>query len=129
LRQIEGLLRLAVVSLLPEATIPERATLGQVVGLIERHGRDHRMDCLGLPRRLLARGEIATLKRLTSRRNRVFHVVEQGVARDAMERLSSTDVLETLGAIEAVARLPLFDELACRAARLPQPQPDSDTST
>jgi hypothetical protein len=115
LREIEGLLRLPVETMLPEAKLPERATLGQIVGLIEQHGRGHKMECLALPRRLLTRSEIVTLNHLTGRRNRVAHVIEHGSHRD-VGRLSTNDVLDTLSAVEGVARLPLFDELACRTA-------------
>ena len=109
----ETLLRAAVSQLLPEAEIPDKPTLGQLVDLIRRDGRKHRMECLGLPRRLVTVAEFDVLASLTSVRNRLVHP-------DA----TVADVREVLGVVRATAELPLFDEIDCRMEILRDDQED-----
>lgn len=113
-RLVERLLILAIAGLLPEACLPARPTLGHRVGAIEQYGRKHLMVCLGRPRRLVTRTEIAALNRLTNGRNALAHLQDDEDFAMTMGRLRPSDVVEMLEIAEAVALLPLFDELLCR---------------
>lgn len=113
-RLVERLLILAIAGLLPEARMPARPTLGDRVGAIEQYGRKQSMVCLGRPRRLVTRTEITVLNRLTKARNALAHVQNDEDSATTMGRLRPSDVVEMLDIAEAVAQLPLFDELQCR---------------
>jgi hypothetical protein len=115
-RLVERLLVLAVAATVPEAPLPSKPTLGQRVGAIEQYGRKHSMVCLGLPRRLVTRTEITVLNRLTKGRNALVHLQDDGSFATTMGRMRLSDVAEMIDIAEAVAHLPLFDELLCREA-------------
>lgn len=115
-RLVERLLVLAVAALVPEAPLPPKPTLGQRVGAIEQYGRKHSMVCLGRPRRLVTRTEITVLNRLTQGRNALVHLQNDESFAMTMGRTRLSDVAEMIDIAEAVAQLPLFDELLCREA-------------
>lgn len=113
-RLVERLLILAIATLLPDAALPAKPTLGDRVGAIEQYGRKHSMVCLGRPRKLVTRAEITVLNRLTKGRNELAHLQADEDFTVTMGRLRPLDVLEMLEIAEAVAQLPIFDELLCR---------------
>ena len=111
------LLRRAVVVLLPEATLPERPTLGFYVNAIERYGRDHAITCIQQSRRLVTAPEIRVLNMLSRKRAALAHQ-EEAWASDAsaIGRLQPSEVRALLDVVSAAVRLPIFDELICREA-------------
>ncbi len=115
---VAALMQVAVERLVPEAVLPERPTLGHRIQALERYGPAHRMTCSEQPRRIVTRPELKRLLRLSRMRAFVTHQEDQGLSSAAeIGRMTSPEVIEFLDAVEAVARLPLFDELICVEGR------------
>ena len=106
------LLRLTVRDLLPEAALGDRPTLGQRISALERYGPRHRTTCSEPDRKLVGKTDLELLRKLSRMRSFVAHQEDHTVAAD-VGRLAPGAVTEFLDVVEAVARLPVFEELVC----------------
>ena len=114
----------AVAELAPDWVRPDRATMGQYVGALERAGASLRAECTRRPGRLLRPTEVRLLNRLTRLRAAIAHVEERAfdIAPGEVGRLGAEEVSRFLDAAEEFCRLQLVDEVICReAARGPRP--------
>ena len=64
----------------------------------------------------MTRTEITVLNRLTQGRNALVHLQDDESFAMTRGRMRLSDVAEMVDMAEAVAQLPLFDELLCREA-------------
>jgi hypothetical protein len=118
LRLVESLLSQTIAGLLPHAPLPPKPTLGQLVGAIEQFGMKESMVCLERPRKLVTRTDMSILNRLTGGRNSVTHLRSGEDLAEKIGRLDSSDVARIMEIAEAIAHLPLIDEVLCREQKL-----------
>lgn len=116
----EVLMARAVEAVAPTADIPDKPTLGDLRQVLERHGRKTKMACLGRPRNMVTATDLRVFDRLVKTRNSIAHPAHsRGVDPGEAGHFTPGDVLAFLDDAEAFARLPMFEELECRQAAVP----------
>jgi len=114
--KVSTMVSLAVDLLAPDEPRPDRPTLGQLVGMLERASSSQRATCTGRQGKLLRPAEIVVLHELNRLRASIAHMEERGrsLTPTQIGRLATTETTRFLEAATAFCRLGLIDELICR---------------
>lgn len=116
--KVSTMIELAAAEFVPASERPERPTVGQLVGLLERAAGTATASCIGRPGRLIRPSEMRVLNRLTRLRASIAHVEETAAALDPISvgRLGGEEVAGFLDAAAEFCGLPLVEEVICREA-------------
>lgn len=100
-------------TLMPDAALPTRPTIGQRIGLIREVGRKRRTVCLTPSRPLVSKADARALDRFAAVRNQLAHAEGQGLDPSEVGRYRPGRVAEVLDAVEAILDLTCVAETIC----------------
>jgi hypothetical protein len=108
-----SLIRAAVDTMMPDEPLPEKPTLGERIGILERRGQKMRTSCSAPSERLVTKADIGVIHRFSKQRNALAHQEEARAEAWELGRFTRDRVTEILDLVESIARMTIVSETIC----------------